>query len=66
KAIPFNEVTCIRKAKTVQIFPNAIEIIAGGKRYFFASFLSRDEAYRVIVDGWAQHCDGIEDRIDRQ
>ncbi|KAI3956801.1 hypothetical protein MKW92_033588 [Papaver armeniacum] len=66
KAIPFNEVTCIRKAKTAGIFPNAIDIIAGGKRYFFASFLSRDEAYRAIVDGWAQHCDGIEDRIDRQ
>ncbi|KAI3919140.1 hypothetical protein MKW98_016693 [Papaver atlanticum] len=66
KAIPFNEVTCIRKAKTAGIFPNAIDIIAGGKRYFFASFLSRDEAYRAIVDGWAQHCDGIDDRIDRQ
>ncbi|KAI3852821.1 hypothetical protein MKX03_028655 [Papaver bracteatum] len=66
KAIPFNEVTCIRKAKTAGIFPNAIDIIAAGKRYFFASFLSRDEAYRAIVDGWAQHCDGIEDRIDRQ
>ncbi|XP_026420659.1 protein VASCULAR ASSOCIATED DEATH 1, chloroplastic-like [Papaver somniferum] len=66
KAIPFNEVTCIRKAKTAGIFPNAIDIIAGGKRYFFASFLSCDEAYRAIVDGWAQYCDGIEDRIDRQ
>ncbi|MCL7029842.1 hypothetical protein MKW94_030059, partial [Papaver nudicaule] len=66
KAIPFSEVTCIRKAKTAAIFPNAIEIIAGGKRYFFASFLSRDEAYRVIVEGWGQHSDGIEDRIDHQ
>ncbi|KAI3885350.1 hypothetical protein MKW98_002742 [Papaver atlanticum] len=66
KAIPLNEVSCIRKAKAAGIFPNAIDIIAGGKKYFFASFLSRDEAYWAIVDGWAQHCDGIEDRIDRQ
>ncbi|OVA14958.1 GRAM domain [Macleaya cordata] len=66
KAIPFHEVTCIRKAKTAAIFPNAIEILAGGKRHFFASFLSRDEAYRLIVDGWSQHSNDIKDRIDRQ
>ncbi|KAI0520169.1 hypothetical protein KFK09_007640 [Dendrobium nobile] len=58
KTIPFHEVTCVRKAKTAAIFPNAIEIAAGGKKHFFGSFLSRDEAYKLIVDGWAQHaCD---------
>ncbi|RZC78441.1 hypothetical protein C5167_002654 [Papaver somniferum] len=34
--------------------------------YFFASVLWRKEAYPVIVDGWAQRCDGIEDHIDWQ
>lgn len=24
-------------------------------QHFFASFLSRDEAYRLIMDGWVQH-----------
>jgi len=24
-------------------------------QHFFGSFLSRDEAYRIIVDGWEQH-----------
>lgn len=24
-------------------------------QYFFASFLSRDEAYRLIVNGWSNH-----------
>jgi hypothetical protein len=24
-------------------------------QHFFASFLSRDEAFRLIVDGWIQH-----------
>ncbi|XP_020586183.1 protein VASCULAR ASSOCIATED DEATH 1, chloroplastic [Phalaenopsis equestris] len=55
KTIPFHEVTCVRKAKTAAIFPNAIEIAAGVKKHFFGSFLSRDEAYKLIVDGWAQH-----------
>ncbi|RZC81993.1 hypothetical protein C5167_044574 [Papaver somniferum] len=80
KAIPFNEVTCIRKAKTAGIFPNAIDIIAGGKRimgsqHVIVGSMSTvlmilqpfiQTAYRAIVDGWAQYCDGIEDRIDRQ
>ncbi|KAF9613095.1 hypothetical protein IFM89_005574 [Coptis chinensis] len=66
KTIPFNEVTCVRKAKTAGIFPNAIEIVAGGKKNFFASFLSRDEAYRLIVDGWSQYLNGTEVLIDHQ
>lgn len=24
-------------------------------QHFFASFLSRDEAYRLIINGWSQH-----------
>ena len=45
----------VRKAKTAAVFPNAIEIVAWGKRHFFASFLSRDEAYRLIILNWSQH-----------
>ncbi|KAF5188422.1 Vascular associated death 1 protein [Thalictrum thalictroides] len=66
KTIPFNEMTCVRKAKTAGIFPTAIEIVAGVKKYFFASFLSRDEAYRLIVDGWSQHINGSNVVIDHQ
>ncbi|XP_074570321.1 protein VASCULAR ASSOCIATED DEATH 1, chloroplastic-like isoform X4 [Curcuma longa] len=32
RIIPLNQVTDVRKAKTVAIFPNAIEIVAGGKK----------------------------------
>lgn len=32
KIIPFHEVTCVRKAKTAAIFPNAIEIVTGDKK----------------------------------
>ncbi|XP_038683962.1 protein VASCULAR ASSOCIATED DEATH 1, chloroplastic isoform X2 [Tripterygium wilfordii] len=52
KIIPFLEVTSVIRAKTAGIFPNAIEIVAGGRKYFFGSFLSRDEAFRIINDGW--------------
>eukprot|EP00899_Mesostigma_viride_P000533 jgi/Mesvir1/10480/Mv21719-RA.2 len=57
KCIPLTDVTAVRKAKTALIVPNAIEIMAGGKRNFFASFLSRDEAYRLIVCSW-KNCSG--------
>ncbi|URD84595.1 GRAM domain-containing protein 1A-like [Musa troglodytarum] len=66
KIILFHEVTCVRKAKTVAIFPNAIEIIAGGKKHFFGSFLSRDEAYRLIIDGWVQYGGGTKAFLDSQ
>ncbi|XP_060958920.1 protein VASCULAR ASSOCIATED DEATH 1, chloroplastic isoform X3 [Cannabis sativa] len=56
--IPFHEVTSVRRAKTAGIFPNAIEIYAGSKKYFFGSFLSRDEAFKLINDGWLQHSNG--------
>lgn len=34
KLIAFHEVTSVRRAKTAGIFPNAIEIFAGGKKVF--------------------------------
>ncbi|KAH8488262.1 hypothetical protein H0E87_024074 [Populus deltoides] len=58
KIIHFQEITDVKRAKTAGIFPNAIEICAGGKKYFFASFLSRDEALKLISDGWLQHGNG--------
>jgi len=66
KTIPLQEVTDVRKAKTAAIFPNAIEIVAGSKRHFFGSFLSRDEAYRIIVDGWEQHVSDARLLLERQ
>ena len=32
RIIPFQEVTCVKRAKTAGIFPNAIEILAGEKK----------------------------------
>ncbi|XP_022770172.1 protein VASCULAR ASSOCIATED DEATH 1, chloroplastic-like isoform X3 [Durio zibethinus] len=67
KIIPFNEVTSVKRAKTAGIFPNAIEIFAGGKKvYFFASFLSRDEAFKLINDIWVQHGNGAQEITEQQ
>ncbi|OAY62534.1 protein VASCULAR ASSOCIATED DEATH 1, chloroplastic [Manihot esculenta] len=66
KIIPFIEITSVKRAKTAGIFPNAIEIFAGGRKYFFASFLSRDEAFKLINDGWLQHCNGAKAITEHQ
>ncbi|KAH9610061.1 hypothetical protein KSS87_003354 [Heliosperma pusillum] len=65
KIIPFEDVTTVRRAKTAGIFPNAIEIVAAGKKHFFASFLSRDEAFKLIVDGWAQSGNAPKEILDQ-
>lgn len=66
KIISFQDVTSVRRAKTAGIFPNAIEIVAGGKKHFFASFLSRDEAFKLIVDGWSQCGGDLKGILDQQ
>ncbi|KAF6143915.1 hypothetical protein GIB67_001709 [Kingdonia uniflora] len=67
KIVPFDDVTSVRKAKTTAIFPNAIEISTGEKKHFFASFLSRDEAFQLIVEGWElHHSNSVEARIYRE
>ncbi|KAL2892550.1 Protein VASCULAR ASSOCIATED DEATH 1 chloroplastic [Bienertia sinuspersici] len=66
KIIPFQDVTCVRRAKTAGIFPNAIEIATPEKRHFFASFLSRDDAFKLISDGWSQQGNDPKGILDRQ
>ncbi|KAK7286981.1 hypothetical protein RJT34_22369 [Clitoria ternatea] len=66
RIIPFPEVTSVRRAKTAGLFPNAIEILAGSRKYFFASFLSRDEAFKVINDGWSRQGSGATGAIMEQ
>ncbi|PIN02631.1 hypothetical protein CDL12_24852 [Handroanthus impetiginosus] len=66
KIIPFHEITSVRRAKAVAVFPTAIEIIAGGKKYFFTSFLFRDEAFKLINEGWLQHSNGSKEITDQQ
>nr|GEW18629.1 protein vascular associated death 1, chloroplastic [Tanacetum cinerariifolium] len=66
KVIPFDEITSVKRAKTAGIFPTAIELVAADKKYFFTSFLSRDEAIKLIEDGWEEHGNGSKAMSDQQ
>jgi hypothetical protein len=51
--LKLSEISRVKKAKTLFIVPNAINIcMIGGTSHFFASFLSRNEAYHQIYDLW--------------
>lgn len=39
KVIPLKDVTCVRKARTVSVFPNAIEIVSWGKKVLLCNWL---------------------------
>ncbi|GFP90531.1 gram domain-containing protein 1a [Phtheirospermum japonicum] len=66
KIIPFHEITSVRRAKAVAVFPTAIEVIAAGKKYFFTSFLFRDEAFKLINEGWLHHSNGSPEVTEQQ
>lgn len=60
--IPVRSVIKISKEKTVKIIPNAIAVATDGERYVFSSFLSRENAYQLMISLWKDHmpCDEIE------
>ena len=53
RTIELRTVTSINRAKNMG-FPNSIEVIGSGKRYFFTSFLFREDAFRQMVTSWSQ------------
>mmetsp|Transcript_32890 Transcript_32890/g.72629 ORF Transcript_32890/g.72629 Transcript_32890/m.72629 type:complete len:758 (-) Transcript_32890:1138-3411(-) len=54
KVISFSTVVAVRK-KTHFRFPNSIEIEdSRGVKEFFTSFLSREDAFRLIINCWSQ------------
>ncbi|KAG0244029.1 hypothetical protein BGW41_000457 [Actinomortierella wolfii] len=52
--IAFSEITAIEKRLTAFVIPNAISIVTttNTKGHFFASFLSRDSAYDLLMAAW--------------
>ncbi|VFQ75804.1 unnamed protein product [Cuscuta campestris] len=66
KIIRFDEITSVRKAKMAAILPAAIEVIVGEKKFFFTSLMSRDEAFKLINDGWLRHNGGAKANGDQQ
>ncbi len=51
---PLQLVTRVRKRKNLG-FPNSIEVTwGGGRKEFFTSFVSREEAYKLVLGAWSQ------------
>lgn len=51
-ALPFSEIVSIEKRMTALIIPNAIQVATLHVKHTFASFLSRDATYDLIVNIW--------------
>lgn len=52
--VPFSEVISIEKRMTAYVIPNAITVKTLHVHHTFASFLSRDTTYALIVDIWSK------------
>lgn len=50
--IPVVSVAKISKEKTVKIIPNAIGVATADERHVFGSFMSREAAYRLMINVW--------------
>ncbi|KAI6015635.1 hypothetical protein EDC04DRAFT_2752194 [Pisolithus marmoratus] len=51
-SIPIYEITGLEKKMTAFVIPNAIQITTRQAKYTFASFLSRDTTFDVILNIW--------------
>jgi len=60
-AIPFSEVTNVERCKILKSIPNSIEVQTTKKKYFWASFLHREAAYRLIIFTWKACMNSIGD-----
>lgn len=54
-AMPFENIVGIQKAKNFGL-PNSIEIRVAEKLSFFTSYLSRDDAYKLLLKQWRENC----------
>lgn len=53
--IPIKSVVKISKEKTIKIIPNAIAVATADERHVFSSFLSRENAYQLMISVWEDH-----------
>ncbi|XP_071826732.1 protein Aster-C-like [Apostichopus japonicus] len=54
EAISLSNVTKITRQYSVGLIPNSIEVVTeDGEKYFFTSFLSRENAYVMLDKVWA-------------
>lgn len=58
--IPVPSVTFLKKTKTALLVPNSLVISTISERYMFVSFLSRDQAYKLLKSV-CRHLEGVSD-----
>lgn len=52
KILPYESIVAIYKKNTAIVFANAIEIVTQSGKYFFTSFMFRDNAYKLLTQVW--------------
>lgn len=50
--LPFSEIVSVEKRMTAYVIPNAIQVATLHSKHTFASFLSRDTTYDLVVNIW--------------
>lgn len=50
--ISFRDIVVIEKRNTALLFPNAIQISTLHHRYFFTSFVFREQAFAKMTKSW--------------
>ncbi|XP_049848721.1 protein Aster-A-like isoform X2 [Schistocerca gregaria] len=55
--ISFDEIIGVYKKNTVLLIPNAIEVVTYENKYYFASFVFRDQAFKLISSTWSSYVD---------
>ncbi|KAK4685181.1 hypothetical protein P7C73_g4972, partial [Tremellales sp. Uapishka_1] len=50
--LPFADITVIEKKMTALVIPNAIQVVTPKSKHTFASFISRDTTYDVMMNIW--------------
>lgn len=54
KILEFKDIQDVQKKNTAIVFPNALELTAKNRKFLFASFLYRDQAYKLLADLWEE------------
>ena len=52
--VPFSDMISLRKCRILKSIPNSIEVHTQTKKYFWASFIHRDNAYTLINSRWRE------------
>lgn len=53
------QVESIERSLVAGVIPNAITVVSGGRRYFFASFVKRDNVFDSFSRIWKEGKDGF-------